>query len=66
MFAQMVHWEWVSLASWVGNSDWTSVLGCPGQEVIGINGYSKWAISPTYKWGMNWGYNGITHLLTFY
>ena len=20
---------------------------------------SKWVISPTYKWGMNWGYNPL-------
>ena len=26
---------------------------------------SKWVISPTYKWGMNWGYNPLAnHLLT--
>ena len=29
-----------------------------GQEVR-INGQDQWVISPTYKWGMNWGYNPL-------
>ena len=32
---------------------------------VRINGWDQWVISPTYKWGIPWGYNPLTnHLLT--
>ena len=33
-------------------------LGCPGTEVR-INGLDQWVISPTYQWGIPWGYNPL-------
>ena len=34
--------------------NYSKVLGCPGQEVIGSM-ISKWVISSTYKWFVYWG-----------
>ena len=47
-----------------GGLNGEKLLGCAGQEVNGSM-VSKWVISPTYKWGIPWGYNPLTnHLLT--
>ena len=27
--------------------------------VMLVNGFDQWAISPTYKWGIPWGYNPL-------
>ena len=35
-----------------------SLLGCPRK--LGSM-FSKWVISPTYKWGMTWGYIPLIH-----
>ena len=40
----------------------SDTTGCPGREVDGSM-VSKWVISPTYKWGIPWGYNPL--ILTF-